>query len=286
MKNPKAFLLAEVYNADFYRPYIYLGKMDYLYDKVGFYDSIKHIVKGYGWTDHIPKVQEEMADIEHHMLHFLENHDEQRLACNDFAGFPENGKPAMVVSATISTSPTMIYFGQEVGEPAIEKAGFGSPTRTSIFDYIGVPHHQRWSNNGEFDGGRLSENEKDLREFYKRLLNFTMQSSALMGGYREIHYFNREHTENYNHRVFSFVRWSADEKLIIVSNFDKEEVHEFELKVPETVISEWGLQDGNYPLKDQLYSQMTSVLKVENGMGKVYLKMGSLVSMILALENL
>jgi len=286
MKNPKAFLLAEVYNPDLYRPYIYLGKMDYLYDKVAFYDSIKHIVKGYGWTDHIPKVQEEMADIEHQMLHFLENHDEQRLACDDFAGFAENGMPAMVVSATISTSPTMIYFGQEVGEPANEKAGFGSPTRTSIFDYIGVPHHQRWLNNNEFDGGRLSESEKDLREFYQRLLNFTIRSSALMGEYREIHYFNREHTENYNHRVFSFVRWSGVEKLIIVSNFDKEEVHAFELKVPETILSEWGLEDGNYQLRDQLYGQITSVLKVENGMGIVYLKMEPLASVILRPDNL
>jgi glycosidase len=286
IKNPKAFLLAEVYNPDLYRPYIYLGKMDYLYDKVAFYDSIKHIVKGYGWTDHIPKVQEEMADIEHHMLHFLENHDEQRLACDDFAGFAENGKPAMVVSATISTSPTMIYFGQEVGEPANEKAGFGSPTRTSIFDYIGVPHHQRWLNNNEFDGEKLSESEKDLREFYKRLLNFTIESSALMGAYREIHYFNRAHTENYNHRVFSFVRWSAVEKLIIVSNFNKEEVYAFELKVPENIISEWELEDGNYQLKEQLYSRVTVVLKVENGMGKVNLRLQPLASLILALENL
>jgi glycosidase len=286
MKNPEAFLLAEVYNPDLYRPYIYLGKMDYLYDKVAFYDSLKHIVKGYGWTDHIPKVQEEMTDIEHQMLHFLENHDEQRLACSDFAGFAENGKPAMVVSSTISTSPTMIYFGQEVGEPANEQAGFGSPGRTSIFDYIGVSHHQRWLNNKKFDGRQLSESEKKLREFYKRLLNFTIRSSALMGSYQEIHYFNREQTENYDQRVFSFVRWSAEEKLIVVSNFDTDESHDFELKVPETIISEWGLKDGSYLLSDQLYDQMTTTLKVESGMGKIYLKLQPLDSLILALENL
>jgi glycosidase len=286
MENPEAFLLAEVYNPDLYRPYIYLGKMDYLYDKVAFYDSLKHILKGYGWTDHIPKVQEEMADIEHQMLHFLENHDEQRLACSDFAGFAENGKPAMVVSSTISTSPTMIYFGQEVGEPANEQAGFGSASRTSIFDYIGVPHHQSWMNNKKFDGGQLSESEKKLREFYKRLLNFTIGSSALMRSYQEIHYFNREHTANYNHRIFSFVRWSADEKLIIVSNFDTEEIHDFELKVPETIISEWGLKDGNYQVSDRLFDEMTTTLKVESGMGKIYLKLEPLASLILALENL
>ncbi len=206
MKNSSAFLLAEVYNPSLYRDYIHKGKMDYLYDKVELYDSLKHIMQGHGWTDHIPKVQEGLMDIEHHMLHFLENHDEQRIASPDFAGDANRGKPAMVVSATLSTSPTMIYFGQEVGEPAEENAGFGNPTRTSIFDYIGVPNHQRWVNNKNFDGGQLSKEEKDLRDFYKRLLNFTIGSDALMGEYQDIHYYNRDHTEYYNYRVLSFVR--------------------------------------------------------------------------------
>ncbi|MEL6483215.1 MAG: alpha-amylase family protein, partial [Bacteroidota bacterium] len=170
-KNSDAVLLAEVYNPDLYRAYIHKGKMDYLYDKVELYDSLKHIIKGYGWTDHIPVVQKGMQDIEHHMLHFLENHDEQRIASPEFAGNAELAKPAMVVSATLSTSPTMLYFGQEVGEPGAEDAGFGKPSRTSIFDYIGVPHHQRWVNNKQFDGGQLSDEERQLRDFYKRLLN-------------------------------------------------------------------------------------------------------------------
>ncbi len=284
-KNPDAFLLAEVYNPDLYRPYIYLGKMDYLYDKVAFYDSIKHIVKGYGWTDHIPNVQDEMADIEHQMLHFLENHDEQRLPSADFAGFAENGKPAMVVSATISSSPTLIYFGQEVGESANEKAGFGSPTRTSIFDYIGVSNHQRWMNNKEFDGGQLTEQEKKLRDFYERLLNFTINSSALMEHYFGIHRFNREHTENYNHRIFSFVRWSNDEKLLIVSNFDRNKTHEFTLKIPKNLISDWDLKDGEYQLTDKLYGEIRSILKVKNNVGFVKVKLNPLDSLILKMDT-
>ena len=228
-KNPDALLLAEVYNPALYRDYLKKGKMDYLYDKVELYDSIKHIMQGHGWTDHIPVVQKGLMDIEHHMLHFLENHDEQRIASPDFAGDARKGKPAMVVSATISTSPTMIYFGQEVGEPGAEYAGFGSPTRTSIFDYIGVPNHQRWVNNMKFDGGQLSEDEKELRDFYKRLLNFTLASEALMGEYEEIHFFNKDHTAGYDHRVLAYVRWSANEKLVIISNFDSEKSYELEL---------------------------------------------------------
>ena len=152
MKNVDAFLLAEVYNPQLYRDYIHKGKMDYLYDKVEMYDSLKHIMQGHGWTDHIPVVKNNLKDIEHHMLHFLENHDEQRIASHDFVSDAKKGKPAMVISATMSTSPTMIYFGQEVGEPGNENAGFGQPTRTSIFDYIGIPHLQRWVNDKKFDG--------------------------------------------------------------------------------------------------------------------------------------
>ncbi|MBT8259022.1 MAG: alpha-amylase, partial [Bacteroidia bacterium] len=78
MKKEDAFLLAEIYNPSVYRDYIRKGKMDYLYDKVQLYDTIKHVMQGHGKTDNIPPIQEELKDIEHHMLHFLENHDEQR----------------------------------------------------------------------------------------------------------------------------------------------------------------------------------------------------------------
>ncbi|MEL4457037.1 alpha-amylase family protein [Lutimonas vermicola] len=280
MKFPKALLLAEVYNPDLYRAYIHLGKMDYLYDKVGFYDSIKHIVQGHGWTDHIPKVQEEIFDIEHHMLHFLENHDEQRIASPDFAGSAEKGKPAMVVSTTISSSPTLLYFGQEVGEPGAENAGFGSPTRTSIFDYIGVPHFQRWTNRRQFDGAGLSSEEKELRTFYKKLLAFSIESDALMGEYREIHYYNKDQNPSYDHRIFSFVRWSDTEKLIIISNFDAFKSYDLNLLIPEDVIKNWGLVQGKYLLLDQLDDSLKNSLHVKDGKGILKIKLGPLQSNI------
>ncbi|WP_088339670.1 alpha-amylase family protein [Robiginitalea sediminis] len=282
-KNPEALLLAEVYNPDLYRAYIHQGKMDYLYDKVELYDSLKHIMKGYGWTDHIPVVQRGLADIEHHMLHFLENHDEQRIASPEFAGNAEIGKPAMVVSATLGTSPTMIYFGQEVGEPGAEDAGFGKPSRTSIFDYIGVPHHQRWMNGGAFDGGGLSQREKDLQDFYRRLLNFTIQSPALMGEYRDIHYYNKEHTEGYDHRVYSFVRWEDGQRLIIVSNFDTERTYEVDLRLPPDLVQLWGLKEGSHPLKEALYGKGEYVLEADASGGKVPISLPPLESVILKL---
>jgi glycosidase len=279
IKNPDAFLLAEVYNPDLYREYIHKGKMDYLYDKVELYDSIKHIMQGHGWTDHIPVVQNGLKDIEHNMLHFLENHDEQRIASPEFVGTAQLAMPAMVVSATLSTSPTMLYFGQEVGEAGAEKAGFGSPSRTSIFDYIGVPSFQRWVNDKKFDGGQLTEDERGLRDFYKRLLNFTISSEALMGYYQDIHFYNREHTEWYNHYVLSYVRWSDAQKLIVVSNFHANDTFGFELQVPGEIIQKWGLSEGNFPITDILYGS-EHVLKVKNRIGKFRVDINPLESFI------
>ncbi|AOW20318.1 alpha-amylase family glycosyl hydrolase [Urechidicola croceus] len=284
MKNSDAFLLAEVYNPSMYRDYIKRGKMDYLYDKVQLYDTIKHVMQGHGLTDNIPPIQEDLKDIEKHMLHFLENHDEQRIASPDFAGSAEKGKPAMVVSATISTSPTMIYFGQEFGEPGAENPGFGAATRTSIFDYVGVPSVQRWVNNKQFDGGQSSDNEKTLRDFYKRLLNFTISSTALMGEYQDIHLYNRKNTSNYSHKVLSFVRWSATEKLIVVSNFDSETVSEFELKIPSEIINNWNLENGTHKVLDQLYNQFSTDFNIENGVGIVKVKLNPLESFILKVK--
>ncbi|AWK05319.1 alpha-amylase [Flavobacterium crocinum] len=271
MKNPDAFLLAEVYNPNEYRNYIRLGKMDYLYDKVETYDKLKDIIRGKSSPDELNDIQNRMTDIEHHMLHFLDNHDEQRLASSEFAGTPERGKPLMVVSATISTSPTMVYFGQEVGEAGNEDAGFGKPTRTSIFDYIGVPNHQRWMNEGKFDGGQLSDSEKNLRDFYKRLLSFTINSSALMGSFEEIQAINRQNS-NYDALLYSYVRWSEKQKLIVIANFSSEKESEFELKIPSTLISKWNLKDGSYVLIDKLYSVSKTYLTVKNGEGSARVK--------------
>jgi glycosidase len=188
----------------------------------------------------------------------------------------------MVISTTLSSSPTMVYFGQEVGEAGNEDAGFGKRSRTSIFDYVGVPNHQRWMNNGKFDGGQLSKSEKELRDFYKRLLNFTIKSEALMGKFQEIQSVNRQDSSTYGQNVYSFVRWSANEKLIIVSNLSPNTNEMFDLKIPADVIKEWKLKDGTYLLTEQLYG-VANTLKVTNGVGIVKISLKGSESFILKL---
>ncbi len=244
------------------------------------YDKLKEVIQGKSLPDPISAIQQNVSDIEHHMLHFLDNHDEQRLASPEFAGTPEKGKPLMVLSTTISTSPTMVYFGQEVGEPGKENGGFGTHSRTSIFDYVGVPHHQRWMNNGKFDGGKLSNAEKSLRDFYSRLLNFSITSPALMGQFKEIQTVNRNETQGYDPGIYSFVRWSDEQKLIIVTNFSWLTASNLELKIPSDVIKQIGLKDGVYTLTDKLYNQNKTTLNVVSGEGKVHIKINPSESFI------
>ena len=284
-KNPDAFLLAEVYNPSLYRDYIRKGKMDYLYDKVELYDTLKHIMQGHGSTDHLAPIIEAQQDIENNLLHFLENHDEQRIASPDFAGDAQKGKPAMVVSATLTSSPTMIYFGQEFGEPAKEDLGFGDPTRTSIFDYGSVPSVRKWVNEGKFDGGQNAEEELQLRDFYKKLLHFSVKSPALMGKYADLQAYNQAHTEWYNDKVYSFVRWSEDEKLIIVANFDAKDTFGFELQIPQQIIEQWQLQNGNYHLQDQLDNNKTGNLEISDGKGTFRVDINPLQSFIFKVQE-
>jgi len=274
-QNPKAFLLAEVYNPNEYRPYLHLGKMDYLYDKVQLYDTLRNIVTHGHSTDAIAPIQRELSDISDRMLHFLENHDEQRIASPEFAGYAEKAKPAMVVSTLISESPVMVYFGQEVGERAAEWAGFGSPSRTSIFDYIGVPAHQRWVNNKQYDGGQLSNSERALRDFYQRLLNLKVN-----GAYIDLHQYNRDHTVYYNDKVYSFARGNEEEQWVIVCNFSEHESYGFDLQLPAYLLGSWFLNDGTYTLSDALYHEKQTTLYIENGKGRLRVDIAPLESLV------
>ncbi|MEZ8190552.1 alpha-amylase family protein [Vibrio sp. 1F279] len=262
VKNQDAFLMAEVYQPDLYRDYIRLGKMDYLYDKVDLYDGLKAVMQGKASTAIIPEIQHRMMDIEHHMMHFLDNHDEQRVASPEFVGNPHIAKPAMLVSALLSSSPTMIYFGQEVGEPGAENAGFGQPSRTSIFDYIGVPQHQKWMNGGKFDGGQLKDDEKQLRLFYQQVMTFSLNHSSMTGAYQDLHQSNQ-----LSDSVYAFLRFDNQELVIAAANFSQSKTDHIQLKVTAEVIHKLGIADGSYTLKEHIEGVQQQTLYVENGVG-------------------
>ena len=236
-KAPDTFLLAEVYQPDKYREYIHQGKMDYLYDKVGFYDTLKTIMQGSGEVSKLVTIHDEINDIAPHMLHFLENHDEQRIASPDFAGSAQKGKPALAVSALISSSPTLLYFGQDVGEDGSEETGFGNPTRTSIFDYVGVPAHQRFMNDGKFDAGKSTEDEKALHQFYQDVMGIAATNPAVTGEYQSLHALNLDVTDSaYSEQQFAFVRAQGEHGFVVVANFNDKPTGAMKLVVPSNVL--------------------------------------------------
>ena len=218
---PDIIFIGEAYDASKYRQYLTTGRFDYLYDKVGMYDALKRLIK----NDPAANISElrsilksQRDSLENHMLRFLENHDEERIASKGFAGNPLYAIPAMVASATLSGSPVMIYSGQEVGEPGAGIEGFGGEDgRTTIFDYWGVPEHQKWMNNGKFDGGKLSAPQKSLRAFYSRLLNLSKSNEALVNGkFREL-----AGLKNASRETFAYIRESESKTVLIVLNFSR-----------------------------------------------------------------
>ena len=226
--HPDTLLLAEVYDPSRYRDFIQLGRMDYLYDKVGFYDTIKKLLADEASINDLEQEQQRHKDIHPWLLRFLENHDEQRLTSPQFAGNPQKAKPAVVTSLFSNTAPFLLYFGQEVGEDGSEEPGFGAPSRTSIFDYIGVPAHQRWMNAGLFDGGQSTVTERQTRDFYQRILQIATTHPAVTGNYLPLTL-----ASNQPNAVFAFARCVAEQCLIVISNFDHNASQQGEIALPE-----------------------------------------------------
>ncbi|WP_211091868.1 alpha-amylase family protein [Vibrio agarilyticus] len=254
----EAFLMAEVYQPALYRDYIQLGGMDCLYDKVDLYDTLKGVIQGKQSSDAIANVQAQLADIDASMLRFLDNHDEQRLASPQFAGDANFGKPAMLLCTALGRGPALVYFGQEVGEPGEGDMGFGRQSRTSIYDYCGVPAHQRWMNGGQFDGGQSSDNERQLRAFYQRLLNLTLTESAFDGDYVDLHVENRQRGGNYDERMFAFARSDDSQHLLIFSHFSDKDKPMVTLHINQMWVDKWQLQPGEYWLRDRLAVENSS----------------------------
>lgn len=245
-RRPDALLLAEIYQRPLFRDYVRQGLMDAIYDKVDFYDAMKLVMRGESATAPLAAIQQQLSDIDRHLLRFLENHDEQRIANPAFAGEAAIGKPAMLVSATIGAGPALWYFGQEVGEPATLDAGFGKATRTTIFDYFGVPAWQRWL------AGQSTPEEVALREFHARLAGAVSTQPALKGAYADLHAANLGHTPGYGQAQFAYARWTPQQRLLVAANFSRSDAAGFELQIPLEVSANWHLESGGYTLVDLL----------------------------------
>ena len=278
--HPEIIFIAEVYNPYAYNDYIAQGHFDYLYDKVGMYDCLRAVTQGIAQASDITRAWQATDGIRQHMLYFMENHDEQRLASDFFAGDGEKGRAPMIVSACLGTNPVMIYFGQELGERGMDAEGFsGRDGRTSIFDYWTVDSVRRWRNKGRFDNRQLTPKEVSLQQFYSRLLNLVGQEPALREGQMyDLMYANLRNEEFNTGKQFAFVRRFGCELILAVVNFDDSDA-EVSVNIPNDLFEFFGLEEADdvkakgllsdYPFHISFCSQKPTRLLVPANNGRL-----------------
>ena len=250
---PDIDFIAEVYNPHEYRYYIEDGKFDYLYDKVGLYDLLRSIVNGHAAASQITRCWQSLDGIMTHMLNFLENHDEQRIASPNFAGDPFRAYPALIVSAMMNVNPMMIYFGQELGEPAADVEGFsGLDGRTTIFDYWSVPSVRTWYAGGKCSEAGLTPEQKELRRRYKQVLTLCNKEIAIReGAFFDLMYVNGDNPDFDARKQYAFLRKKDNELLVIIVNFCNREV-EVGVKLPQHAFDLWNMTPREYSAKELL----------------------------------
>lgn len=252
-KYPDIKFIAELYDVNIYRDYIYRGGFDYLYDKVNLYDTLRGIRCGNISAAQLTGCWQTVDGISRHMLNFLENHDEQRFASKEYAGNPRLAIPELVVSTTLSTGPMMIYAGQELGEKGEDAEGFsGADGRTTIFDYWSVPTLRRWFNFGKCNYERLTEEEISLRETYKRILLTAKNEPAISDGeFFDVMYVNYGNPTIDPHRMFAYLRKKNSDLIVVAVNFS-DSSRNCEINIPQHAFDILGLKKGNYFATDLL----------------------------------
>lgn len=223
---PDIIFIAEIYDVALYRPYIFDGGFDYLYDKVTLYDTLRGVECHNTSAANLTSCWQTVEGISSHTLNFLENHDEQRFASDFYAGDADRARASMTVSATINTGAVMVYMGQELGERGMDAEGYsGRDGRTTIFDYWSVASLRSWLDKGRCDAP-LSARTQRLRDFYARLLTMCNKEKALREGrFFDLMYVNYQNPGLNPHRDYAYLRATADETLLIIANFgdcDKE----------------------------------------------------------------
>ncbi|HTM97382.1 MAG TPA: alpha-amylase family glycosyl hydrolase [Pedobacter sp.] len=268
-KYPNLIFIGEAYDRNEYKNFLINGKFDFLYDKVGLYDGLKRLImadKNATVKDISFVWQKESNGFSQHMLRFLENHDETRIASKAFAGNPWYAVPGMVVTATLASGPLMIYNGQEVGEPGLGIEGFGGDDgRSSIFDYWGMPKHQLWMNNGAFDGGKLSEDDRKLRNFYAKLIEITKNHKAIKkGNFYELLEANQS-SEGFNDKVYAYLRYTSTKQVLILTNFNRTAVN-LKVHLPKDVLTAFNINQKAIAFTDLLTGTKQKTQNINKGL--------------------
>jgi hypothetical protein len=142
----------------------------------------------------------------------------------------------------------MLYNGQEVGEPGAGAEGFGGDdARTSIFDYWSMPELVKWVNDHNYDGGRLSPEQKALRNFYSRLINLAGEPAFRDGEFFPLNPANRDNErfgrlpgeQASGHWLYAFLRYDplTPQRFLVVANLHSENaLRDVRILIPESAL--------------------------------------------------
>ena len=238
---PECVFIGEVYNPGEYRNYLGAG-FDYLYDKVGMYDTVRSVICNQQSAHAITGAWQQTDDIKQHMLYFLENHDEQRVASDFFAGDGRKGIPGLVVSALLQQNPLMIYFGQEYGERGMDKEGFsGCDGRTTIFDYWSVDTMVRAANR------KYTIREKYIYDMYCKVMTLAQKEKAITQG----EMFDLMYANGHLQRQYAFIRKHGTEAILVIANF-ADQATTVSVNIPAHAFDYLGLSEKNAQVTDLL----------------------------------
>ena len=192
------------------------------------------------------------------MLYFLENHDEQRIASDHFAGKAEKAIPALIISALLHQNPLMVYAGQEFGERGMEKEGFsGLDGRTTIFDYWCVDTLRR----GYFSRDEMTEQEKALEAVYQTVMNIARKEPAVVSGLSyDLMYVNQELGQD----QYAFLRAKGKKAMLVAVNFCDYDMPA-DITIPANAFDYLGLKEGKVEATDLLTDEKISLDLKRNG---------------------
>ena len=255
---PDIIFIGEVYNPAEYRNYIHSG-FDYLYDKVGMYDTMRNVICGNGSASFITGAWQSTDDISSHMLYFLENHDEQRVASGFFAGDARKGIPGLVASVLMRSNPFMLYAAEEYGEKGMDKEGFsGVDGRTTIFDYWSIDTLCRAAD------GTLSDDEQYIYTMHEKVLQIARKEKAIDGDFYDLMYANPWSDKFDNNRLFVFLRKKDKDILLVVCNFS-DHVADIDVNIPAHAMRTLSIAEKAYKAKDLLTGEQQTLQLQENG---------------------
>ena len=251
---PDLIFIGEVYNPAEYRNYLGAG-FDYLYDKVGMYDTVRDVICGHQSTHAITGAWQQTDDIRDHMLYFLENHDEQRIGSDFFAADGKKGVPAMIASVLMQQNPFMLYAGEEYGERGMDREGFsGNDGRTTIFDYWSVDTLCRAAVK------KLTPEEQQLFDIHKKTLLIARKEKAVSEGT----FFDLMYVNGHLQRQYAFLRKADNDLLLVVVNFEDHDV-DVDINLPAHAFDYLQLKESTAMATDLLTKEKQSMLLHPDG---------------------